>query len=219
LRADHRRPSLPPGEPLASLPDTLDDSSHPSRKLRTAFRSRAAASAAADAAMGHLRIPAPDWSAFDRASAQGTLPAFPTPPPRPPGPVHPDRGPPPKHPRSQRHPSMQVCHAAAPTTAPTAAPLAAAKSPKSRPPSSAQRLRAALGAKSPVPTAPDAAAPETPTPTTTPPPVSSNPASATPAHPADTAPAPSPPATAVPRPARRLGYAAKLRQKSFGVYA
>ena len=38
--------------------------------------------------MGHLRIEAPDWAAFDLASNNGTLPGFTSPPPRPLGPVH-----------------------------------------------------------------------------------------------------------------------------------
>jgi hypothetical protein len=238
LRSDHRPPPPLSSESPASLPDTLDDSSHSGRKLRTAFRSRAATSAAADAAMGHLRIPDPDWSAFDRASINGTLPAFPTPPPRPPGPVHPDRGPP-QPSRSQRHPNPRVCHTAAPTTAPIAAPAAAPaaspKPPNPRPTSSAQRLRAALGAKSPgsaaAPTL-DGATTATPTPTgvtpATPTPTGATPATPTPttANPLDAAPAlpeappPAPPApSSVPRPARRLDYAAKLRLKSFGIYA
>jgi hypothetical protein len=235
LRADHHRPSPPSGEPPAPLPDTLDDSSHPSRKLRKAFRFRAAASAAADAAMGHRRILAPDWSAFDIAPANGTLPAFPTPPPRPPGPVHPDRGSPPQHSRSQRHPSSQVCHAAAPASAPTPAPAAApTPSPKPRtphPPSSAQRLRAALGAKPPGPAAApalDGAAPATPTPITTSPPTADTVPAApptadtvatAPTHTEGSSPDLPAPSAAVPRPARRLDYAAKLRQKSFGIYA
>ena len=159
LRAGHPSPDPAPNG-AHTLQPHASDTSHPGRQQRMAFRARAAASFAADAAMGQFRIAAPDWAAYDLASDTGTLPEFPTPPPRPPGPVHPDRGAPPKLSRAQRPPHRpRVQPAAAPTAPPTpdraTAPAAPSKIPAGapaanpavrphRPPSKSQRLRAAM---------------------------------------------------------------------------
>ena len=72
LRAGHPSPDPAPSGAHTLSPHARD-TSHPGRRQRMAFRARAAASYAADSAMGHFRVAAPDWDAYDLASDNGTL--------------------------------------------------------------------------------------------------------------------------------------------------